>query len=234
MPAKRSPIISELIRRLTGRPSKPDEDGYRIYTTAFDEIVDGNDLPRLLPQQTPDQAASFDDAVARFESAFAGERIAFAAEAGQLVRDLQGDLSAETRARSVVSFVIDHSNSMKGLGSCRRCWRCRPRWMRWAMRASPPRSLGHHHKLERRPRPRAMAAGGTAAEPGAAVRSPAYRLCRGRTGDADPAVAAVRAARRPAAREHRRRGARVGGVAAAAGAPALPPDLHDFGRRAGG
>jgi cobaltochelatase CobT len=88
---------------------------YRIYTTEYDEIVNASNLPRLLAKQTPAEAKSFEEAVARLESAFAGERIAFAAAAARLVRDLKGGLTGQERKRSVVSFLTDHSGSMKGL-----------------------------------------------------------------------------------------------------------------------
>jgi hypothetical protein len=108
-------LLAGLKRRFAARPNPADDGSYRIFTTAYDEIVNASDLPRLLPPQSPSEAESFAEAVKRFESEFSGERITIGAAAAGLVRDLQDSLSKKERARSVVSFLIDHSGSMKGL-----------------------------------------------------------------------------------------------------------------------
>jgi cobaltochelatase CobT len=102
-------------RRFAARPNPAGDGAYSIFTTAFDETVEASDLPRILPKQTPQEAESFKDAVRQFEGAFSGERTRIGAAAAALVRDLQGSLSKQERARTVVSFLIDHSGSMKGL-----------------------------------------------------------------------------------------------------------------------
>jgi cobaltochelatase CobT len=108
-------LLAGLKRRFAARPNPADDGSYRIFTTAYDEIVNASDLPRLLPRQSPSEAESFAEAVRRFDSGFSGERITIEAAAAGLVRDLQDSLSRKERARSVVSFLIDHSGSMKGL-----------------------------------------------------------------------------------------------------------------------
>ena len=111
----RSPLFVGLKHRFAGRPGSPKDGDYHVFTTAFDETVNASDLPRILPKLTPIQAAGFEEAVRRFESEFSGERITFGAAAAELVRNLQRRLTEEKRARSVVSFLIDHSGSMRGL-----------------------------------------------------------------------------------------------------------------------
>lgn len=109
-----SPMVIGLKRRFVGRQSDPDPQGYRAFTTAFDEVDDAACLSRSLPM-SPAEKASFDDAVVRFERLLTAERVEIAACGGALVRDLQVGLTAEDRERTVVSLLIDHSGSMRGL-----------------------------------------------------------------------------------------------------------------------
>jgi cobaltochelatase CobT len=102
-------------RSVAGQPNSSEDGGYRVFTKAFDETVNASDLPGLLQKQSPMQAKSFEEAVRRLESEFSAERITIGAAAARLVRDLQGRLTEKQRARSVVSFLIDHSGSMQGL-----------------------------------------------------------------------------------------------------------------------
>lgn len=110
-----SPIVLGLKKRFEPRSAHPEEQGYKAFTTAFDEVVDPAHLHALLPQLNPEQKRSFDDAISRFDKLFVGERVQIAASGAALVRDLQQGVSAEERARTVVSFLIDHSGSMRGL-----------------------------------------------------------------------------------------------------------------------
>lgn len=110
-----SPLFVGLKYRFGGCQASAKDGDYRVFTTAFDETVNATDLPRILPKSTPRQGASFEEAVRRFESEFSGERITFGAAAAELVRNLHARLTEENRARSVVSFLIDHSGSMRGL-----------------------------------------------------------------------------------------------------------------------
>jgi cobaltochelatase CobT len=110
-----SPILIGLKKRFEARRATSDGQQYRAFTTAFDEVVDTVQLSTLLPQLTPDQRRSFDEAKSRYDTLFSGERVEIAASGAALVRDLQHYLSAEERRRTVVSFLIDHSGSMRGL-----------------------------------------------------------------------------------------------------------------------
>jgi cobaltochelatase CobT len=111
----RSPIALGLIRRFAKRRDSSDEIGYQIFTTAFDEVVDAEDLPRILPKQTVAQTESFEKAVASLEKEFTSERVVLGSAAAQFVRELQSRFSDEERTATVVSFLIDHSGSMRGL-----------------------------------------------------------------------------------------------------------------------
>jgi cobalamin biosynthesis protein CobT len=59
--------------------------------------------------------ASLDDASQRLDTLFIAERVEIAASGAALVRALQEYFSADERNRNVVSFLIDHSGSMRGL-----------------------------------------------------------------------------------------------------------------------
>jgi cobaltochelatase CobT len=110
-----SPIAIGLRKRFEPRRVTANGQEYRAFTTAFDEVVDPAQLSALLPRLSPEQKRSFDDAIQRFDTVFTGERVEIAASGAALVRDLQHGFSAEGRAQTVVSFLIDHSGSMRGL-----------------------------------------------------------------------------------------------------------------------
>ncbi len=88
---------------------------YRAFTYNFDEVIDAADLSRILPALSPEEKFGFDEASKRFEALFSGERVEIAANGAALVRDLKHRLPADERSRTVVSFLIDHSGSMRGL-----------------------------------------------------------------------------------------------------------------------
>jgi cobaltochelatase CobT len=108
-------FLGDLRRRFAVWPKPADHGGYRVFTRAFDETVDARDLPGLLPRQRPEQAAGFEEAVRRLEIEFSTARISLGAAGAELVDDLEGSLTSHQRARTVVSFLIDHSGSMSGL-----------------------------------------------------------------------------------------------------------------------
>lgn len=110
-----SPIVIGLKKRFENRRAVPDRHEYRAFTTAFDEVVDPTELSALLPRLSPEQKRSFEDATNRFDTLFSGERLEIAANGAALVRNLQDYFSAEERAGTVISFLIDHSGSMRGL-----------------------------------------------------------------------------------------------------------------------
>jgi len=110
-----SPVLVGLKKRLERRRPVSDGQQYRVFTTAFDEAVDPGHMSALLLQLSPEQRRSLDHAVERFDTLFTAERVEIAASGAALVRELQQRLSAEERARTVVSFLIDHSGSMRGI-----------------------------------------------------------------------------------------------------------------------
>lgn len=93
----------------------PDRQEYRTFTTAFDEVIGPAHLSALLPRLSPEQKRSFDDATNRFDTLFNGERVEIGASGAALIRELRQVFSTEERAQTVVSFLIDHSGSMRGL-----------------------------------------------------------------------------------------------------------------------
>jgi cobaltochelatase CobT len=111
----RSPMIVGLKKRFERTRRGGSDRDYRAFTTEFDEIIDVKHLPTILPALSVEEKASFDDAVSRFDKVFTGERVEIAASGANLVRELQNGLSAEQRADIVVSLLIDHSGSMRGL-----------------------------------------------------------------------------------------------------------------------
>lgn len=111
-----SPLFIGLRHRFTTPPFSAEDSGaYRVFTRAFDETVNASDLPSVLPKQSQRQLKSLEDAANSLDSEFSSERIAFGAAAAKLVRDVQESLAEEERMKTVVSFLIDHSGSMRGL-----------------------------------------------------------------------------------------------------------------------
>jgi cobaltochelatase CobT len=110
-----SPIIIGLKRRFEAHRDNPDGHEYRAFTKAFDEVIDPAQSTALLPNLSPEQKRSFDDASDQFDKLFIAERVEIAASGAALIRDLQHDLAVDERSRTVVSFLIDHSGSMRGL-----------------------------------------------------------------------------------------------------------------------
>lgn len=109
-----SPFVVGLKKRFEPHRDPASKDEYRAFTTVFDQVVDSSQLSALLPELSPEQKRSLEDANARLDTLFVGERVEIAASGASLVRDLQEGFSAEERARTVVSFLVDHSGSMRG------------------------------------------------------------------------------------------------------------------------
>lgn len=93
----------------------PDSGEYLPFTTIFDEIIDADKIPAVLGNSLPGEVTSFEDAARRFDNEFRGERITIGAAAGRLVAHLHKELGGEQKSQTVVSFLIDHSGSMRGL-----------------------------------------------------------------------------------------------------------------------
>lgn len=109
------PFAIRLMKWFARHGDTPDDCAYRAFTTAFDEILDPAQLTAMYRGLTQEQKRSLDDAYSRFATLFSGERVEIAADGAALVRDLKRDLSVAERARTVVSMLIDHSGSMRGL-----------------------------------------------------------------------------------------------------------------------
>jgi len=110
-----SPFIVGLKKRFGPYRGSANAKDYRAFTTVFDEVVGPSQLSTLLPGLSPEQKRSFDDANQRFDKLFIGERVEIAASGATLIRSLQQARSSDERCRTVVSFLIDHSGSMRGL-----------------------------------------------------------------------------------------------------------------------
>lgn len=111
----RPPFASRLKTWFARRRDTPADRDYRVFTTAFDEVLDADDLTALHRSLSAEQKQSFDEASRRFDQLFSGQRIEIAASGAALVRGLRNDFPAEERATTVVSLLIDHSGSMRGL-----------------------------------------------------------------------------------------------------------------------
>ena len=108
-----SPWIVGLKRKLSAEPS--DVSSYRPFTTSFDETLTEDDLARMYRELSNKDKAGLADAMSEFERSFSAERILLAKAGGDVVQQLNTALNHEDREGTVVSFLIDHSGSMKGL-----------------------------------------------------------------------------------------------------------------------
>lgn len=111
----RPPFATRLKTWFVRRRDNPADRDYRVFTTAFDEVLEADDLTALHRNMPAEQKQSYEDTNARFEALFNGQRLEIAASGAALIRELRSDFSDEERARTVVSLLIDHSGSMRGL-----------------------------------------------------------------------------------------------------------------------
>ncbi|HJW40865.1 MAG TPA: hypothetical protein VJ476_06520 [Rhizomicrobium sp.] len=95
----------------TGNPSLPN---YKAYTTAYDREVPASELDSVLGRLSAPAKEGFEAAVAAIEHGLAGWRTAFDISCMEAAARIAERLSRERRADTVVSFLIDHSGSMKG------------------------------------------------------------------------------------------------------------------------
>lgn len=108
-----SPWIVGLKRRLSREPT--DVSGYRAFTTSFDELLTEDDLARMYRDLSTQERAGLADAMSEFDRSFSADRIMLAKAGGDTVQELKTALNDGDREGTVVSFLIDHSGSMKGL-----------------------------------------------------------------------------------------------------------------------
>lgn len=109
------PMLLGLKQRFRRGGGTDHNGAYSVFTTIYDEIVAASDLPDVLPKLSRSDNRQFDAAVEQFDKSFLAERIEIAASGSTLVRYLETYLTAEEREQTVVSFLIDHSGSMKGI-----------------------------------------------------------------------------------------------------------------------
>ena len=112
MPA--SPLLLGLKRRLEKR-QREDSSIYRAFTTDFDEVIDEDDLSEMYGKLLDTEKASLEAAAAQYGQSFSKERVALAEDGAAVVREITESISEKDRSRAVVSFLIDHSGSMKGI-----------------------------------------------------------------------------------------------------------------------
>ncbi|OYU02639.1 MAG: hypothetical protein CFE36_04165 [Sphingomonadaceae bacterium PASS1] len=110
-----SPMLFGLKRRLKLGGGIDQVGAYGVFTTIYDEIVEAADLKHVLPKLSLWNERQFAAAVEQFDKSFLAERIEIAVSGTTLLRYLESHLTAEERAQTVVSFLIDHSGSMKGM-----------------------------------------------------------------------------------------------------------------------
>lgn len=87
---------------------------YAVYTRKYDVEIDAAKLDDVLGPLTGPQREAFDAAYNAFEHGLAGWRTAFDIECIEAAHRLALALKSEQRRDTVISFLIDHSGSMKG------------------------------------------------------------------------------------------------------------------------
>jgi Zn-dependent protease len=90
-----------------GAASDPSQD-YRVYTTQFDRLVGGDEIPDLFD---PGQNAAFDEYVAKLDPYLARWR---AATALAMTEEVKASGSDGEIADTVACLLLDHSGSLKG------------------------------------------------------------------------------------------------------------------------
>lgn len=88
--------------------------GYKIYTRAFDRVVKAEDLGEVLGPLSPAQTAVLDEAWAEFQNGLAGWKTKVHVAALEAADRVRAKLSAQERADTVVSILVDQSGSMRG------------------------------------------------------------------------------------------------------------------------
>ena len=109
-----SPFLLGLRHRL-GQRLDNCNDGYRAFTAAFDEIIGPDDLSMMHTDLSAAGKLALECSMTEFDRSFSKERILLAEEGAKLIRDIEVTIADEDRTSAVVSFLIDHSGSMKGL-----------------------------------------------------------------------------------------------------------------------
>jgi cobaltochelatase CobT len=106
--------MSKVVRRPDRADMPTPPDGYRIYTTEYDEVLRVKDLFTIFVLDGQEQRIEFEKLKKQFEEGFAFERLALVEKSARLIRGLVSRYSQDERNKTVVSLLIDHSGSMKG------------------------------------------------------------------------------------------------------------------------
>ncbi|MDX2266399.1 MAG: hypothetical protein NW215_15670 [Hyphomicrobiales bacterium] len=88
---------------------------YKQFTTAFDEILKAENLEKHLSPLSSDLASDYKQAIQYYDVGFQTERMILAEEATRFIREVRERLNDEQRKETIISLLIDHSGSMKGL-----------------------------------------------------------------------------------------------------------------------
>jgi cobaltochelatase CobT len=120
--------MSKVVRREPPAQLPPAPAGYRIYTTEFDETITPPQMPARLEPLTPRQVQEFADTKRQYERLFETDRLRIHEWAAAFIRRLIAQRSPEERAKTVVTILIDHSGSMRGMGILSACLAAEAVW----------------------------------------------------------------------------------------------------------
>lgn len=109
-------------------PVPPLPAGYRIYTTEFDETITVPQIPARVEPLTFEQAQEFSVIKRRFSKLFVLDRLLIREAASSLIRALVAQRSREDREKTVVTMLIDHSGSMRGIRILSACLAAEALW----------------------------------------------------------------------------------------------------------
>ncbi|MGV3549168.1 cobaltochelatase CobT-related protein [Rhizobium sp.] len=115
-------------RRRQPAPLPPPPAGYRIYTTEFDETISVPQIPARVEPLPWKQVQEFAEIKQQYKKHFSADRIEIHEAAGDFIRRLTGQCSQEERASTIVTILIDHSGSMRGMGILSACLAAEAVW----------------------------------------------------------------------------------------------------------
>jgi cobalamin biosynthesis protein CobT len=119
---------SKVVFKERPKPLPNPPDGYRIYTTEFDETIRSTHIPVLIEQPTPAQAEEFAESKRKYRELSTVGRGRILKAAGIFTRRLLSQRSPEERSTTVVTILIDHSGSMRGEGMLSACLAAEEIW----------------------------------------------------------------------------------------------------------
>lgn len=113
-PTARHGVTAPTVGSHPGDPALEPE-GYRVYTHAHDEELTGEAFLTWLKEEYGHRGGDFAEVRRAFVHDFQAERVAILAHAGRLLRKIEAGIPLDERKRTVVSLLLDHSGSMRGL-----------------------------------------------------------------------------------------------------------------------